>query len=301
MKQLSPPILWESAKAIKQKNLKEHRRRAYLAGGRVPWSNGYYDYRWQEIQAAISDAAVLDAFRTQRMPKGFGIGIDERIAEYPWILSRLAQTDGTLLDAGSTFNFKEILDHAAVAKKELTICTYHPESPNFNERRISYLYADLRRLPLRDDWFDVVVSQSTIEHIDMDNSIYGYDLPNAAMTQKKSYDYLKAIDELVRILKPGGTLLLTFPTGKFINYGFFQHIDAEMIERLNERLSPRGKVAEEYLLYTSEGWTFATSEACTEIESYNPHTGMGKGTDGAAHCRAICCIQFRKYELEKKN
>lgn len=51
---------------------------------------------------------------------------------------------------------------------------------------------------------------------------------------------------------------------------------------------------ERYFLYQAEGWTISNAIEAGEAESYNPHTGKGKGTDDAAHCRALCCIAFTK-------
>ena len=79
------------------------------------------------------------------------------------------------------------------------------ESPNYNEKK-SYVYGDLRKLPFKDEFFDIVVSQSTIEHIDMNNSIYGYDIDYNKKVEVKSYEFLSAIKEMLRVLKPEGTL-----------------------------------------------------------------------------------------------
>lgn len=84
-------------------------------------------------------------------------------------------------------------------------------------------------LPFKSELFDTIICQSTLEHIDMDNSIYGYDLERRDTMQEKSYSFLKGISELLRILKPEGMLCLTFPYGKFENHGFFQQFDSEMV------------------------------------------------------------------------
>jgi SAM-dependent methyltransferase len=199
-----------------------------------------------------------------------------------------------LLDAGSTFNYEFILNHLDFNKVELSILTYAPESPNFNEKKISYVYADLREIPFRDEYFDVVLSQSTIEHIDMDNSIYGYQLQHHENQETKSYEYLKAIAEMFRVLKKGGKLLLTFPFGKFENHGFFQQFDEEMLNRILTFLDEQGTYTTNFFRYLPNGWIACEKEDCKDVESFNPHTGKGKGTDGAAHCRSICCISFQK-------
>lgn len=280
-----------------KKRLKPWRKLIYRLGGKKPWSYGYNDARWELIANSIRQPNLLDGFRTGNIPAGFGIGFDERVVEYPWIFSRLNQNGKTcLLDAGSTLNFEPLIHHNSIASKELTIYTYYPEPVNFVPERVSYLFGDLRRIPLRDEQFEEIICQSTIEHIDMDNSIYGYDMDRNQEVQQKSYEYLKVIDELLRLLKPGGRLLLTFPYGIFENHGFFQQFDAEMVERISQSMKLQGNLTQDYLLYAPTGWHFASVESCNKSTSYNPHTGKGKGHDGAAHCRCVCCITFIKNE-----
>jgi SAM-dependent methyltransferase len=213
--------------------------------------------------------------------------------EYPWIFSRISSEKTRILDAGSTFNFPEIMDLENLKHKELSILTFFPEAYNFYQKRISYVYADLREIPYKDEYFGEVVCQSTIEHIDMDNSMYGYDI-DKAKDEKKSFEYLKAMNELLRVLKKGGLLLLTFPYGKFENHGFFQQLDREMLQSIEDILKKSGDYSLSFLMYSVNGWSFVSREQCEVSESYNPHTGRGKGNDGAAHCRGVCCIEFRK-------
>lgn len=281
------------------KELKQYispiRKLVYASTGKRPWSYGYNDSRWAFIEHSINNAELLKQVSSGQLPEHFGVGFDERVAEYPWIFSRLSKREKVeILDAGSTFNFPEIISHPSVKNKQLTIFTYYPEPNNFSENRISYVYGDLREMPFKNNQFDEVVCQSTMEHVDMDNSIYGYELSKNENEAQKSYEYLKVVDELTRVLKPGGKLLLTFPYGKFENHGFFQQFDEEMVNRIAKQLSASGQYTDEYLLYTPTGWTFAQAGVCKDIVSHNPHTGKGKGTDGAAHCRSICCITFIK-------
>ena len=55
----------------------------------------------------------------------------------------------------------------------LHVVTLAPEEEAYPFLDVSYLFADLRRLPLRDETYDRVVSMSTLEHVGMDNSYYG--------------------------------------------------------------------------------------------------------------------------------
>jgi SAM-dependent methyltransferase len=288
-------------RSYKQKNIQNEyisqqakNRKEFFENGQIPWSPYYVTFKNEKISEAINDKNNLQIFRNKQIPQEFGYRLDERIVEYSWIFSQLPKGKLKLLDAGSTFNFDFIVNHQLIEEKELRILTYAPETNNFNNKRISYVYDDLREIPFKDNYFDFIVSQSTLEHIDMDNSIYGYNLDHNTQSEIKSYEYLKAIEELVRVLKDGGQLLLTFPYGKFENHGFFQQFDKEMVERLVLIFENIGVFYCEFFKYKKSGWVTSTQNDCNNEESYNPHTGKGKKDDGAAHSRAICCIKFVK-------
>lgn len=260
---------------------------------KVPFSLGYNTSKWQKIKQDISNKKIIESFSQRNIPLNFGIGFDERIVEYPWLFSEMPANVKTVLDAGSTFNFKPIVEHSYFRDKNLNIFTFYPEPVNFPSESVSYEYGDIRSMPYNNSKFDVVVSHSTVEHIDMDNSIYGYEISHNT-DQKKSFEYLKAIKELKRVLKSNGTLLITFPYGKFKNYGFFQQFDKEMVSQIEKELQPFGKIEFSFLKYTGRGWQFDAQTNCDNSTSHNPHTGEDKGTDGAAHCRCVCCIRFIK-------
>lgn len=266
----------------------------FLTNGAIPWSQGYNEYKWNLINVSINDSVVLEGISKNSLPIAFGYRVDERVVEYPWIFSNLSNSKEKLLDAGSTFNFKKIVRHPKIDLKDLTIFTFSPEKNCFHDKSVSYVYGDLRTLPFRDDWFDTIVSQSTIEHIDMDNSIYGYDVSHNEDVEKKSYEYLDAVMEMIRVLKSKGNLLITIPFGKFENHGFFQQFDDEMLNRVLDLFENRGEFECTFFKYNIDGWVFSEKSELADIVSYNPHTGKGKLKDNAAHCRSVVCIKFTK-------
>lgn len=266
----------------------------YKSNGMIPWSEGYVAYKESEISNSINNDVLIEQMKLKTLPSGYGLKLDERIVEYLWIWSHLNLKDSKILDAGSTLNFKFIVENSVVKENNLYIYTFAPENNSFLKNGISYVYGDLREIPFKLNLFDCIIFQSTIEHIGMNNSIYGYDIPNDEKSIEKSYEYMKVVAEMIRVLKPGGLMMITFPYGKFENHGFFQQFDKEMLDRIRIELDKSGVTEYDYFKYEKKGWSFANQDELIDYQSYNPHTGEGKGADGAAHCRSVCCIKFIK-------
>lgn len=281
---LAPP------QAEPDKEAKRDRIGRYFENGAVPWTEGYWDYRNDEFKKAVNSQEILGMFRRHDLGKGYGIGLDDRIVEYPWLFSLLSPEPSRLLDAGSILNFDYIVEHASLQQKKMTILTLAPEGNCFFNKAISYLYEDLRSLPLRDNSYDEIVCISTLEHIGMDNSIYG----DSAGSNMSARSWLIAVQELLRVLKKGGRMYVTIPYGKFEEHGFFQQFNSDMLNEILEILDPAGSSDIVFFRYHKDGWHFASREACDDAESFNPHTGVGKKDDCAAHSRAICAIVFKK-------
>ena len=160
-----------------------------------------------------------------RLPRGFGIGLDERVVEYPWLLSQAPR--GRTLDAGSTLNHAHVLDRVRPLVDELHIVTLAPEAQSFPERGVSYVYADLRRLPYRDAYFDTVVSLSTLEHVGKDNSRYGARAASAIRTRSSAAPSRSCAG----CSHPGDDARLG-PVGRREDHGWFRQLDQEDVERL---------------------------------------------------------------------
>lgn len=255
--------------------------------GMKPWSRGYTSYKARSIRNAIGQ----HGFDTPDLPVGYGYRLDERIVEYPWFFSRLPAKSGMLLDAGSVLNFDYILEHPTLNTKKICISTLAPEPFCFWQKGISYVYEDLRKSCFRDEYFDWVASLSTIEHIGLDNTMLYTD--EASKKENSASDYLAAVKEYHRMLKPGGVLYLSFPYGLHKNRDWFQIFDAEMLDGVIAAFSP-SSMQEFHFRYTADGWVKSSRDDSKNATYFDIHTEKEYGADFAAASRAIVCLELIK-------
>jgi hypothetical protein len=216
----------------------------------------------------------------EELPVGLAAGFDERVVEYPWLFSR--GLHGRVLDAGSVLNHRHVIEPMLEVADDLTIVTLAPEPASFNELGVSYLYADLRELPLRDGWCDEVVCLSTLEHVGMDTAIYGADIPRAADPQAEA---ARALRELLRVTKPGGRVHVSLPFGRPEDLGWLRQLDRAEVDELFDRAGA-GRREETVFLHSPEGWRGATPAEAADA-TYN--LGPARAEDLAVAARSVLC------------
>ena len=181
-------------------------------------------------------------------------GLDERVVEYPWALHRLAarhRSGDPILDAGSVLNHRQILAHCRrTGLHPLSIVTLKYEGFSRVSDEVRYEFADLRRLPYRDGWFGAVVCLSTLEHVGMDNTMYG---DSSGGNTDPSREAEQAMLEIRRVTRPGGVMLLSVPFGAPEDRGWLRLFDAGELRRLT---SAQGWQVESARIYraTRDGW-----------------------------------------------
>ncbi len=275
---------------------------AYLRGGRIPWSLGYNEAKERFIAQVLADPQVLQLFVTERqLPREYGIGLDERCVEYPWLMAYLQSDPEIVLDAGSALNHAYMLEHPVFEKKKLHILTLAPEVSCFWKKGISYLFEDLRRIPVKDAYYDTIVCLSTLEHVGFDNTTYTHD---EAHREQRPTDFIAAMQELSRVLKPGGRLFLTVPFGSYRNFGSFQQFDRQLLSQAIAAFGEASTVRESFYRYTVQGWMVAAAAECVECEYVEWVAKVWSGApwptplpcdpDFAAAARAVACVELTK-------
>ncbi len=172
-------------------------------------------------------------------------GTDERVIEIPWVLARLGA--GRVLEVGYAFAEPSYLAALLAAAPEALVGVDLAEA----EVPFQTVQADARELPFEERSFDQVLLVSTIEHVGADNTAYGFAAEEGGGAARRA-----ALQELRRVLRPSGSLLVTVPLGEPADHGWFREDDVRGWTRLFTRA---GFFVEEQEAYElgEEGWRAA--------------------------------------------
>lgn len=279
---------------LTERLLDEAKALVYKLGGRRPGASGYRSFRDLHVQRTLASPHLMAVFEASAsLPQGFGRRIDERVVEYPWVVARLGAISGRLLDAGAALNHRFLLRHSSLATRSIVMYTLGPSryEPVFVRPNVSYIYGDLRETILRDEIFDVVVCVSTIEHIGMDNTQFY--TGDTRFREQRGHDYLAVVRELRRVLRPGGTLLLTVPYGRPQQLGWLQQFTVTMLDEVVEAFGGTEQERSFYR-YDPRGWQRSSAEACADCEYYDMHREKALAPDMAAAARGVACLALVK-------
>jgi len=300
-KQLLPPILIRPMQAVSRK-FSQSPADLYVANGRRPWTFGYLEYKQQYIESTLDDPAQMARFAEgTSLPDGYGVGLDERCIEYPWLLSQLDAAPRRLLDAGSTLNHEFVLRQPRLRDSTIHILTLAPEETCLWTLPASYIFSDLREMPMREDYYDAVCCISTLEHVGFDNSFYANDRPPE---EERPFDFRLVMREMRRVLAPGGDLFLTVPFGQYRNGGWYQQFDSALLQDAIDAFGPCRVVVKRFYRYQRSGWQIAEEENvrdCQFVAWNDPRPAVVKPprddsptSDLAAAARAVACVRLVK-------
>ncbi len=208
----------------------------------------FRQHRQNAIEEAIKQGLVS---WDKKLSTVVGVGIDERIIEFPLAFDAADfKRTGRILDAGAAMNLPHIRELIGTPVASLIHFTQSgsKEMCQFQGDRYSYLFGDLRNTEFKDAIFDRILCISTLEHVGMDNSRYGEE--EALVGSDDSH--LQAVAEMLRILAPGGQLIITVPYGKAKNHGWYQTFDHEGIGKILEVCN--GNDIQTKYYYYQNGW-----------------------------------------------
>jgi SAM-dependent methyltransferase len=238
------------------------------------------------VQEVLDTPALLERFRAPaHLPASYGVGLDERVVEHPWLLSH--DLRGRVLDAGGALNHAHVIRRLNARGSELYVTTLQPERSAFVRQRVSYVFADLRDLPFRDGYFDAVASISTLEHVGMDNSRYGV---TARRSSDPDRELRIAMAELVRIIAPGGSLYFSVPYGAREDHGWLRQFDRTDLERLIASANAARTSLVVYS-YGLAGWALSDLTAAADAR-YRDREREPDPPDQASNARAVACVRL---------
>ena len=148
-----------------------------------------------------------------------GPSLDERIIEVPLAIELLkGKQRGPVLDAGASLNLPFLWEALGAPADPIVHYTFSAENEPIEASGAShsYYFGDLRNIPFRDGTFGRVFCISTLEHVGKDNRRYG------GSEENDPRSYMVALRELLRVLAPGGSALITVPYGIAQDHGWYQ-------------------------------------------------------------------------------
>ena len=197
--------------------------------GRIPGGYGANAAKWIAIDKAMHEPS-------EGRYGWDDAGLDERVVEYAWLFDRLRTLDARrrrILDAGSVLNHRPVLAAwRQLQRSPVSIVTLGYEGFADVSDAVRYEFGDLRELPYRDGWFDITISLSTVEHIGLDNRIYGAAAGAVETASNPGAEAQRAMRELHRVTTGNGTLLLSVPYGARSDRGWFRILDQEDLAQL---------------------------------------------------------------------
>jgi SAM-dependent methyltransferase len=239
------------------------------------------------VSGELEDAELLARFRTgEPLPEGLGAGFDERVVEFPWLAAQ--RLGGRVLDAGSTLNHLHVLARLRPRVDDLHIVTLAPEAEAFPQLGISYLFADLRKLPLDDAVYDRVLSISTLEHVGTDTTYYGGETHVAEDPQR---ELLAAVAELRRVLRPGGDCYITVPVGRGERYDWVRSLTPDQVDEIAAAFEPATREIE-FFRYAGGAWRRSDREGVADAGYRDHFTSDGVGPDGVVAAEAVACLHL---------
>lgn len=204
------------------------------------------------------------------LPVPYGKGMTERVVEI--LIARLTHAPG-----------KKILDvgHANAMEGHLRMIRSLPRPLDITGiditpagERVRSLYTrsvvqDVTKTNFPDGAFDLIWCISAIEHFGMDNSLYtGQYALDGEMD-------MRAVEEMMRILRAGGTLYISVPFGRYEDHGWLRNYNMERWQRLLGLARPHARIDEFYFKYSDRnGWRCVNPGDLSEV-GYHDHENSG--------------------------
>ncbi len=191
----------------------------------------------------------------------------ERLVEVPFIFQELPEPSNSIkiLDVGCCES------HLLIELNKLGFVAYGIDTRGYPHPN-SYV-GDARKMPYNTNYFDVTLAISTIEHIGLVNTPYLSDT-----IYDKNGDR-KVVEEIIRVTKPGGKIIITLPygNGNDVLKQWIRFYDSEKLSNLLKGIKSNIK----YHIFKEGRWMETDEKTCSqsysgkqEVHNTSAITGM---------------------------
>jgi SAM-dependent methyltransferase len=128
----------------------------------------------------------------------------DRDVEWSWVAAHMPDGPGEAIDFGAGTGFLSFV----AAQKHFNVTAVDLGAVNwlFSPSGLNFVQGDIMTVPLPDKHFDLIINCSTVEHAGLAGRY--------SVTQDNPDGDLEAMARLRKLMKTGGTMLLTIPVGR---------------------------------------------------------------------------------------
>jgi SAM-dependent methyltransferase len=211
------------------------------------------------------------------LPEKYGRGLPERVIEL--LLAKMVYSPGAeLLDVGNANAMKCHLQMIVSLPGPRYFTGIDIASPAYDVQKYynKSIRSNIANTDFKSQTFDIIWCISALEHFGMDNSGYTSEFTMDSGLASR------ALQEMLRILKPGGRILITVPFGKYEDHGWLINYDTGHFHHLLQIVRPYGTIYELYFRHTfGSGWTNANPDELRYV-GYFDQANSGAGALAAA-------------------
>jgi SAM-dependent methyltransferase len=223
----------------------------------------------REIKRAIS--LPQDQFpRAVALPMNYGKNMNERVVEI--LVAKLTYKPAkAILDIGhaNAMNAHLRMLKTLPAPVNLTGIDIAPAGDIVRSLYANSVVGNIMQTDFRDESFDLIWCISALEHFGMDNSLY------TDQFARDSEMDMKALREMMRILRNAGTIYISVPFGKFEDHQWLRNYDKNRWQKLLSVARPTATIDELYFQYSDEqGWSIVSPDALSTT-GYFDHQNTG--------------------------
>lgn len=218
-----------------------------------------YRVRWRRVAKILDRIPWLKTRLAAVVRRGLrqvfepGMVTTERVVEYPFVFQHLGPADGPVLDMGCCESRLPI----ALASRGYRVVGFDVNSYPYPHPRLRAVRGNILRAPFEDASFSRIIAISVIEHIGIGH--YGDPLAREG-------DH-RAVEEIARLLRPGGSAILTVPFGKAMTNEWMRVYDPPRLRRL---IRPLHAELVEYAVGDNGQWEPAEEARAAQVDWQGP-------------------------------